>query len=72
MKRSEASAKLVGYLMDYKKDTNAEFNSKDLADFVLLCMDRIGMLPPTLLEKSFYIEENGEMIYACNEWEKEK
>lgn len=48
MKKSEARAKLVGYLMDYRKENgaNISFHAGDLADFVLDCVERIGMKPP--------------------------
>jgi hypothetical protein len=67
MKRSDMIASLAGYLMDYKTFTGTQFNAKDLAEYVLDCALRKGMLPPTIKHDS-----RAEAYFNLNEWEPEE
>jgi hypothetical protein len=40
-------------------------------EYVLEAIEKAGMLPPTIEDKSFKLLENGEMVYQVNEWEPE-
>jgi hypothetical protein len=83
MKRSEMVAKLSGYLMDYRRENdNSAYNARDLAVFVLECVERQGMLPPNMkriaseIERAYddsceYDETKGEWLVTQNEWEPE-
>lgn len=74
MKRNEMIASLTGYLMDYKKDTDAQFNSRDLAEFVLDCVERQNMKPPHHPERrgSVWCSRGGNWDDEVYEWENEE
>lgn len=46
-------------------------NRKVTADKILALVEKLGMEPPIIKEKSFKIGEDGQMTYAVHEWEKE-
>lgn len=71
MRRSEAKARIMGYLVDYKRDREDEikYDVSDLANFLLDAVQRIGMIPPkpeTGYAKGHWVE-----MTLKNEWEKE-
>lgn len=68
MKRSE----MVKLIQDavYEK-FQIKVRRKDI-DPILTKIEQAGMVPPIIKEKSFYIAENGEEIYATHEWESEE
>lgn len=47
MKKSEAKARLIGYLMDQESQSNTKLNVNKgvLVDFLLDCVERLDMVP---------------------------
>ncbi len=72
MKRSEMINKLAIKLQQEVMGYEATWASatKDAED-VIEFLEKEGMMPPIVKEKSWLIKPNGEMTYAVHEWEKE-
>lgn len=60
MKRSEA----LNLIWD-------SINELEDANHILTKLEKAGMMPPIIKEKSFQLLENGVLTYAVHEWESE-
>lgn len=69
MKRSEMVEIISTYFWDcYDMDNElAAFDSGELLGLI----EKAGMLPPIIKEKSFKMQDDGQMSYAVHEWESE-
>lgn len=69
MKRSEIIKVIYDTMRDNHFGQYGEFYK--MAENVLDSIEEAGMVPPMIEEKSFYLADNGEEIYATHEWEEE-
>lgn len=73
MKKSEAK-NLIKELIEVNLDTFPIKECQDatvLSALILEALERKGMMPPIIEEKSFITLDNGQDIYAVHEWESE-
>lgn len=74
MKRSEVLKELedILYASENIEDPAGLSDYSALAEEVLKELEKLGMVPPVIMEKSWKIDEDtGEMIYAVHSWESE-
>jgi len=67
MKRSE----ILKLIEETWKNSTSFPTDRLVAEYILKVIEKAGMLPPIIKEKSWIINDNEEMIYSVNEWEPE-